>query len=468
MDRAQRGAAQTNGGGNVGEAALHEHDVRGVYGDVGTGADGDADVGPCEGGRVVYAVADHCDFTLLLEVAYNAFLPVGKNARDHLVNACLSTYGFGGTLVVAGEHDHMDAHVLHLAHGGCAVLLDDVGHGDYADELIVLRKEQRGLAVLGERFGVLSDGSGYLAHGAYELVIAACELAAVERGGEAVARQGRELAYFGGADVGFLGLLQYRAGKRMLALLFKRVSHRDKLVLAYALGGQYIGHLGFAGGYRAGLVEGDDIHLARFLKRDGGFEQYALLGALAVADHYGDGRRKTKRAGAAYDKHRNAACKGEPYVASDDEPYRCGYHRNADDHGNEHARNLIGDLRDGRLRGGGVADHLDDLGKRRILAHTGGLAFDEAGLVDRRGGDHVADGLVNRYAFAGEGGFIDSAVTFGNDAVNRYVFAGAHNEEVALADLIDGNLRLLSVAYDDGCFGGKLHKALERVRGFAL
>ena len=39
-----------------------------------------------------------------------------------------------GALVIAGEHDDADAHVLQLADGLRAVFLDDVRHGDHAEQ----------------------------------------------------------------------------------------------------------------------------------------------------------------------------------------------------------------------------------------------------------------------------------------------------------------------------------------------
>ena len=47
--------------GHVERVGAHEDEVGGLDGDVGAGADGDAEVGLGEGGGVVDAVADHGD-----------------------------------------------------------------------------------------------------------------------------------------------------------------------------------------------------------------------------------------------------------------------------------------------------------------------------------------------------------------------------------------------------------------------
>jgi hypothetical protein len=48
-------SADCQGGGDVERVGAHQHDVCGFDGDVGTGADGDTDVGLSQGGRVVDA-----------------------------------------------------------------------------------------------------------------------------------------------------------------------------------------------------------------------------------------------------------------------------------------------------------------------------------------------------------------------------------------------------------------------------
>ena len=64
----------------------------------------------------------------------------------------------------------------------------------------------------------------------------------------------------------------------------------------------------------------------------------------------------------------------------------------------------------GALVAAASRNHLDDLGESRILADPGCLAAQEAGLIDRCGGNAVAGGLVHRNTLAGQRGFVHSAV----------------------------------------------------------
>ena len=465
---AQRGAGHADGGGDVAQLALHEHDVGRVDGDVGTGSDGDADVGAGQGGGVVDAVADHGDLALLHELADDALLAVGQDAGDDLVHARLGADGLRGALVVAGEHDDADAHVAQLANGARAVLLDDVGHGDDAGELAALGKVQRGLALLGEGFGLLAHVVGDGGLGDDELVVAGGQLFAVHGGDDAVAGQSLKGADLGSLHVQLLAALHDGASQRVLALLFEREGEAHEVFLADALGGEDVGDLGLAGGDGTGLVQGYDVHLAGLLEGSGGLEQDAVLGAHAVADHDGDRGREAERAGAADDQDGDAAREGVAEVIAEEQPHYDGDYGDGDDGGDEDAGDLVGDLGDGRLGRGGVGDHLDDLAEGGVLADAGGLALDKAALVERGGADAVALGLVDRDALAGERALVDGAVAFKHYAVDGDVLARADNEDVALLHFLDAHGDLLAVAEYRGGLGGELHEALERVGGLAL
>ena len=83
------------------------------------------------------------------------------------VDAGLGADGFGGALVVAGEHDHMNAHVLQFLHGPRAVFLDDVGHGDDPDEDCRPQLKNSGvLPCLGQGFCLAGISSGIRGPGA--------------------------------------------------------------------------------------------------------------------------------------------------------------------------------------------------------------------------------------------------------------------------------------------------------------
>ena len=242
----------------------------------------------------------------------------------------------------------------------------------------------------------------------------------------------------------------------------------QQLGLGNALGGQDVGDLRLAAGDGAGLIQRNDLGAASSFQRSGGLEQDAVLGTEAVADHDGDRRGQTQRTGAADDQHRDATGQCVAEFPAQQQPDDRGDHGDGDDGGHEEAGHGVGDLGDGSLGGGGIADHLDDLGQRGVLAHAGGLAPQEAGLVGGGGRDFVALGLVHRDALAGQSAFVHGAGTFQHDAVHGDVLTGADDENIAPAHFRDGDADLGTAPQQGGGLGGQLHQALECIGGLTL
>ena len=153
MDVAQGRTAQAHGSGHIAETAVHQDNIRTVDGHIGSGADGDADVGPGQGGGVVDSVADHGDHAALLKLSDDRFLPVGQDVGYHPVNPGLRTDGFGGTRVVTGQHTDLDAHLPEGSNRFRRVALDHVGHRDYSKQPAVFGKEQRRFPLFRQRRG---------------------------------------------------------------------------------------------------------------------------------------------------------------------------------------------------------------------------------------------------------------------------------------------------------------------------
>ena len=112
-------------------------------------ADGQAHVGPGQGGGVVDAVAHHGHLlAALLELADLLLLILRQHFRHHAVHAHLSADGLSGLFVVAGEHDHFNAHGLQVCDSLLAGGLHHIRYCDHADELTRRSKEQRCLALI--------------------------------------------------------------------------------------------------------------------------------------------------------------------------------------------------------------------------------------------------------------------------------------------------------------------------------
>src|SRR5205085_4992326 len=107
-------------------------DVGTLDGDVGSRPDSDAEVGLHEGRRVVDAVADHGHgAAVALEAADHGDLVGGEHFGEDRRDADLAGDRLGGGLVVAGDHDDVDAHGAQVGDRGGGGGLEGGGHGQH-------------------------------------------------------------------------------------------------------------------------------------------------------------------------------------------------------------------------------------------------------------------------------------------------------------------------------------------------
>ena len=101
----------------------------------------------------------------------------------------------------------------------------------------------------------------------------------------------------------------------------------------------------------------------------------------------------------------------------------------------------------GLVRVGGLdkADHAPD---GAVLANLCGLHLESTDLVDRAGGDLVADALVDRQRFARHHRLVDGCLARYDLSVDGDSLAGQHTQQVADLDGLGGDGLLLS-AQDD-------------------
>ncbi len=133
-----RAAADLVGVHHRAEPVAHDDDVGGLDGDVGAGADGDADVGLHQRRGVVYAVADHDHaVALLLKIPHDVRLVLGQHLGPILGDAHLLGHRPRGASVISGEHDRIETRCLEALDRLPGVVLDPVGEGDESRRLAV-------------------------------------------------------------------------------------------------------------------------------------------------------------------------------------------------------------------------------------------------------------------------------------------------------------------------------------------
>ena len=468
VDVAQSGAAEADGSADIQQAALHQHQVRRVHGNVRPGADGDAHIRTLQGRSVIDAVAHHGGLSLLTELLDHRRLAVGQDAGNNLIHSRLLSDCLSGAPVVAGEHHYLNAHVLQLGDGLRTVRLDHVRHGDEAQQFPIPGEEQGCFALGGKLRRPLLHRIAHLGKAADEVQAASGGGSTGHLGLQAVAGQGLEVPGFADGQLFLFRPGQDGLGQGVLAAAFQTGGKAEQLRPGDAFSGENIGDLRGAGGDGAGFIQDHCIHLAGDLQGSSGFEQDAVPGAQAAAHHDGYRRGQTQGAGAADHQHRNAPGQGKAQAPAQQQPHRRGHQGDGDHRRDEHAGDLVRHLGDGGLGGGSVADHADDLAEGGVLPYPQGLTADVARLVHGGGGDPVPCRFIHGDALAGEGGLIHAALALQNDPVHRDALPGPDSKNVTLFQFFNRDLPLLPIFHDGGGFGGQVHQAADGIGGLAL
>ena len=143
--------------------------------------------------------------------------------------------------------------------------------------------------------------------------------------------------------------------------------------------------------------------------------------------------------------------------------------RDRDDHGHEHARNLVGELFDRSLRACCLIDHAHNPRKHGIGAHALGAHGKPSRAVHRRARNRRSHALFHRYALASDDGFVDRALAFDHHSVNRHARAGANDEDIPRSHLLGGDLFLGTVGVAaNRRFRREVHELRNRVGGLPL
>ncbi len=123
-------------------------------------------------------------------------------------------------------------------------------------------------------------------------------------------------------------------------------------------------HLGLAFGQRAGLVEGHDLDPVRHFQRFSIFNQNAVLGCHAGADHDGRGRGQPQGAGAGNHQHGNGVENGGLPVTGKQAPAQQGDEGRHYDDRHKHGADLVHQPLDGRFFGLRRFHHPHNAGQR--------------------------------------------------------------------------------------------------------
>ena len=220
-------------------------------------------------------------------------------------------------------------------------------------------------------------------------------------------------------------------GDRVFGGVLEGAGEAQHVVGVDAVDGDDVDEGHAAGGDGAGLVEHDGVDPAGRFEDLGSLDEDAELRAAAGADEERGRCGQPEGAGAGDDQHGDAGGEGGGGRLAGAEPEPEGAERQADDDGDEHGRDLVGEALHGGLAVLGVGDEPGDLGQGGVGADAGGPHDEASAGVDGGAGDGVAGADLDGDRFAGEQRGVDSRGAFLDDAVGGDLLAGPHDEPVA-------------------------------------
>ncbi len=284
------------------------------------------DIGRRQCRRVVDAVADKGQrATGSRSRSSAATLPSGSTSATTMSMPSSRGDGFGGALVVAGDHRHRQAHARAARRWPRASSgLIGSATANHGRDLPVDRRIERGLALLLQPRQPWSatrrsqSPSRCISRSAPTRTVAAVHRRRhAEAGHRAEPRSHGRLF-----SPRCLGRAHDRLGNRVFRLRLDGGHDAQHLGLVQAPAPPEIGHLRPPGGQRAGLVEGHDPRLAQHLQRIALAKQHAHFGRPPGADHDRGRRRQPHRAGAGDDQHRHPGDqrKAKRRIRAEDQP----------------------------------------------------------------------------------------------------------------------------------------------------
>lgn len=467
-DGFESGAGEADADGDLAEVVSHEGDVGGFVGDVGAVLEGDAEVGLGEGGGVVEAVADHCDFALFLEIEDDLDFVLGEGLGDDLVDVGLGGDVVGGAGVVAGDHDGGEAEGFEVGDALGGVGGESVGDGEGSEDLVVLEDDHRGFALVLPGFDdggeILREGGLLLGGGgAEDGGFLTLNLGDDAFSGDGLGLGGREERLFGFFSVG----VGDGFGEGVFASGFD-AGGEAKEGVGVVLEGVEVSEDGFAFGEGAGFVEEDGFGFGGSFEGGGVFDEDAEFGPASGADDEGGGGGESEGAGAGDDEDGDGGEERAFEVLVDGEVSEEGQDGDDDDDGDEDRGDAVDETLDGGFAGLGALDEADDLGEGGLVADFGGLGDEGGGSVDGTGGEGGTGSFGDGDGFAGEHGFVDVGFAFEDEAVDGDFGTGFEEELVADLDLGDGDDGFLAVLEEDGGGWGEVEKFFNRVGHFGL
>ena len=252
-----------------------------------------------------------------------------------------------------------------------------------------------------------------------------------------------DIGVIGGAIRDRPGVLENRLCQRVLGMRLHGGRNLDQARLVPVRRRHGIHHVGLSHRQGASLVENHHVEPGALLDGLGMFEQDAVAGPKARANHDRHGRREAQRIRAGNHEHRNGQGQGEQQrLAEPPKPHGKRQHADHDRRQHQPLRGAVGQELRRRLGVLGSLYQLDDLGECGIRADLGGAVGEGAAAVDGAANHQSARRLLHRHRLAGEHRFVDLGLAFEYLTIDRHLGAWTHDDHLAYLDVVGGDLHI--------------------------
>ena len=262
LDIADNRLTKLNCSRYIQQITFHQDNICRLNRNIGSGSDSDTNIRSGKSRSIVDTVTDHRHLlTGALQAADLLLLVLGEYLCHNTIHAYLTPNRFCGHCIVAGQHDHLNAHAGQFRYGLSAGGLDYICHGNDSNKLAITGKEQRCFPINGHFLAQLKEFATIDAVCRHQSAVSGKAHFVFNLTHKALAGNLLEIVHREEGKFCFFGLCHYCVCQRMLGQLFQRSSNLQQFLLPNALFAEHICHHGRTLGNCAGLIQHDRINV---------------------------------------------------------------------------------------------------------------------------------------------------------------------------------------------------------------
>ena len=133
---------------NIAQSALHQHNICSINGNICSRSNRDSYICSRQSRSIIDPISDHCHLSFFLQWTDHCLFSFRQHTCNDFIHSCLLSDCFCGTLIISGQHNHPDSHILQFFYCLWTVFFDDICNRNDSDQFLIFYKEQRSLSLL--------------------------------------------------------------------------------------------------------------------------------------------------------------------------------------------------------------------------------------------------------------------------------------------------------------------------------